>query len=471
MLHSFNPMASPAEQSEAVRSWGLKRNTLSPFETLAQSVSSVAPTAGPTVLIPLVFASAGTGTWFAYLLATLAMLLVALNITTFAAHSPSPGSLYSYSTSVLTGPFGQLSAWGLLLAYVATAAAVTGGFIAYSNVLLKSVFGVQLPPIVLTVIAIGTATWIAWRDVKISARMMLWFEAASVALISVVIGLTLWKTGLHVDREQFTLAGTTPGGIRLGMVLAIFSFVGFESATTLGEEARNPLRTVPAAVILSALLAGLFFMFCAYAEVLGFKQAHQDLGQSTAPLQVLADRAGLSVLSPFIALGAVTSFFACCLSCITAAARVALRMAHDGLMHGHLRRVHHINDTPGNAAIVAGAAAFVPASILALRGVSGFDINGWMGTLATYGFIVAYLLVSVAAPIHRRRQGKLSLRGVLVSVVSTLALLLAAVGSVYPIPPSPYPWLIALFAAVLVAGFLWSLAANRQVAIESAGAD
>ena len=86
----------------------------------------------------------------------------------------------------------------------------------------------------------------------------------------IVVVLLLVRHGWHWDWEQLHLRGMTGSGLRLGLVLALFSFVGFESATTLGSEARNPLKTIPRAVIQSAILAGAFFTVCAYAEVLGF---------------------------------------------------------------------------------------------------------------------------------------------------------------------------------------------------------
>src|ERR1035438_1117647 len=73
--------------------YGLKHRILSPTETVAQSLSSIAPTAGPTVLIPLVYALSGAGTWLVFLIALCGMVLVALNINTFARRSASPGSI------------------------------------------------------------------------------------------------------------------------------------------------------------------------------------------------------------------------------------------------------------------------------------------------------------------------------------------------------------------------------------------
>ena len=79
----------------------------------------------------------------------------------------------------------------------------------------------------------------------------------------------------------------------MGLVMAMFSSVGFESATSLGSEARDPLKSIPRAVLWSAILAGLFFFLSAYAEVLGFRGEAETLDKSVAPLHLLAHKAGL----------------------------------------------------------------------------------------------------------------------------------------------------------------------------------
>src|SRR6202034_266782 len=104
------------------RGYGLHRGVLSPMETLAQSVSAMAPSTSPSLTIPLVFALAGNGTWFVYLLTTAAMLLVGFCISRFARMSASPGSLYTYTADTLRPSLGAVAAWALLIAYVATGA-------------------------------------------------------------------------------------------------------------------------------------------------------------------------------------------------------------------------------------------------------------------------------------------------------------------------------------------------------------
>jgi amino acid transporter len=179
-------------------------------------------------------------------------------------------------------------------------------------------------------------------------------------------------------------------GVRLGVMLALFSFVGFESATALGSEAKEPLKTIPRAVVQSAVLAGVFFVVCAYGEVQSFHGVSPGLGESLAPMRYLSQHAGVSIAGPVIDAGVLVSMFAATLACVIAAARVLMLMAHHGLAHGRFARTHVENETPGAASVLTGVLAFLPVAVLAWRGSSGADSYGWMGTLAVYGFLTIY---------------------------------------------------------------------------------
>jgi amino acid transporter len=448
-------MADVVSEIVPAPAYGLRHGILSPMETLAQSVSTMAPTTTPAATIPLVCALAGNGTWLAYVLATVAVLLVALCIGRFARYSASPGSLYTYTAMILPPWLAATVAWSLLLAYIATGSSVIGGFYHYGNLLLRDASGHALSTVFLSLLVTGISIWIACRDVKISARLMLWIEAASVSVIVIVVGLLLVGHGWHLDWDQLHLRGMTGSGLRLGLVLALFSFVGFESATTLGSEARNPLRTIPRAVIQSSLLAGAFFTVCAYAEVLGFHAAGQDLGTSQAPMRLLASVAGAPPLGILIDIGALVSLFAGTLACITAAARVLMLMAHHGLAHDSLRNTDARTQTPSRAVIVTGIAALAPVAVLATLGESGLDVYGWMGSLATYGFIVAYALVCMALPRYLRDHGACRPGSRIIPTLACIAMLLALVGNLYPVPEGPYGKLPYVYLAYLMGGLLW----------------
>lgn len=434
--------------------YGLRRHVLGPLEALAQSISTMAPTCSAALTVPLVFASAGNGTWLAYLLATGCTLLVALCIARFAQESASPGSLYTYATSSLSPALGSAAAWALLLAYVATGASVVGGFVYYANVVLKEFYGVSAPAIPLAIFAVFASICIAYRDVKVSARFMVYIELISVLLISVMFAMLLWKRGLHFDPAQFALRGVHFSGVRLGLVLAMFSFVGFESATTLGEEAKHPLRTIPRAVIQSAMLSGLFFIAASYTEVLGFPASAGSLAENAAPMSVLSTAAGIRRLGPVIDICAMVSMFACTLACVTAAARVLLLMAHNGLAPHSLSKTHPRNHTPHIAVLATGAATMLLPAGLAAAKVPGDAIYDWMGSLATYGFITVYALVAIALPRHLRQLRSLTFGTVLLAVVAVAAMVVVLAGTLYPVPEPPKNWLPYLFLLYLAVAII-----------------
>jgi amino acid transporter len=370
-------------------------------------------------------------------------------------------------TMTLPDPLSAVAAWSLLLAYVATGSSVIGGFYHYANLVLHDASGHVTSAAGLAILVAAISVVIACCDVKISARLMLWIEAVSVSLIVLLIALVLLRHGAHLDLTQLHLVGMTGSGLRLGLVLALFSFVGFESATTLGSEARNPLKTIPRAVIQSAVLCGAFFIICSYTEVLGFRVIGQNLGENQAPMRVLARVAGAPILGLLIDVGAVISLFACTLSCITAAARVLLLMSHNGLAHGGLRKTHSRFETPGRAIIVTGIATVAPAAILGARGASGVDVYGWLGSLATYGFIVTYALVSFALPRYLKDHGVDGSVPRLLPAAACIAMLLALIGNLYPIPEGPYGKLPYIYIAYLAIGMLWFFISSRRQAQNS----
>jgi amino acid transporter len=132
-------------------------------------------------------------------------------------------------------------------------------------------------------------------------------------------------------------------------------------------------------------------------------------------------------------------------------------MAHGGIAHGSLRSTHVRNETPSRAIVVTGLAAVLPVAVLAARGASGLDVYGWLGSLATYGFIVAYALVSMALPryllAHGVRRVGMPIR--ILSWLGCAAMLLALVGNLYPVPEGPYGKLPYIYLVYLGAGMIW----------------
>ncbi|AFL90003.1 amino acid transporter [Terriglobus roseus DSM 18391] len=452
-------IAEEPAPAQPAAGYGLRQNALSPVEVFAQSVAAIAPSTIPVFAVPMVAGLAGNGAWLVYIVAMAAMMLVGLCISVFARDSSSPGSLYVYVRGNLPPAFAAVVAWGLLFAYISTASSIMGAII-------SSLVGwhVQVIPLLLPSLIVVIAFAIAYREVKVSAQIMLWVEAASLSLILIVIMITLWKRGFAIDPAQLHLRGVTFSSARLGVMLAIFGFVGFESAAALGSKAKDPLRTIPQAILGSALVAGVFFILCCYAETAGFHSAGRSLGEASAPLRFLASEGGVPLFGVFIDVGVLVALFSGVIACIIASARVLLVMAHDGLLPVWLTKTHARNETPVAAAMIAVLAMDAPVTALTLRGVTGAEVYGLLGTVAVFGFLTAYGVVAAAMPFHLYQRGRLGAGRIALSLGATLIIFLAVLLSIYPIPPAPYRYLPLIYVSYLIVGMSWYVVIRRKKA-------
>jgi amino acid transporter len=276
-----------------------------------------------------------------------------------------------------------------------------------------------------------------------------------VSLILIVLLVLMYHFGLQFDVDQFKLKGARLSNLGPALVLSIFSFVGFESATTLGAEARNPLRTIPRAVLQCALFTGAFFMLCSYSEVVGFRGQSGKLSETTSPLHILAARAGISPLGVGIDLGALISVFACVLACTTAASRLLMRMAHGKLLPSFFERTSRQHGTPFAAVILSSGLVFISTVVMALRGVTGSDMYDLFGSLSVFGFLTAYALVAVALPFARAALGQHSHAVAGVSVLTVVVIILITMfdlrSSTDPVHARiPYIYLAYIAAGVAV---------------------
>lgn len=442
----------------------LRQGCLPYPEVLAQSVSVIAPSTVPAAIVGLIFASAGNGTWLSFLLGMCGMVLVGLNINQFARRSASPGSLYTYIVQGMGPTTGIMGGWALMFGYTLTGMSTLCGFAIIADLLLGQLFGLQFGTLEWMVIGAGLAGYIAARNVQMSAKTMLMLEV--VALLSVItLGILIWwHKGFALDHAQLSLEGATPGGILLGVVLVVFAFSGFESSTALGEEAKDPLRTIPRSVTQSILISGVFFIFMAYIVVFGFSGMNIDLGSSEAPLDSLASELGFNWLGTVINVGILMSFFACTLASVNSTARILYSMSRHGLFADALGSAHEQNQTPHVAVAFAALLTLAFPAGAWLSGVSAFEAQGHFGTLASFGFIAVYILINIAAPLYLRSIGKLGIGAILISAGGLLFMAFPLLGTfglpgseMFPLISYPNTLLFSVFALYMVAGLAWLL--------------
>jgi amino acid transporter len=446
---------------------GLRAQCLTYVEVLAQSVSVIAPSTVPAAVLGLIYASAGNGTWLSFLFGMLGLVLVSYNINQFARRSASAGSLYSYIVKGLGSTAGILGGCALLFGYVLTGMSTLCGFVVTVNALLGP-FGLALPALVLSALALIVAFALGARDVQLSAKAMLAFEGAAIVAV-LALGIAVWKhTGFALDHEQLSLANTTPGGVLMGMVLVVFAFSGFESSTSLGEEAKDPLRAIPRSVVQSVIVSGVVFIFMAYVVILGFRGLHVDLAKTESPLLLLSGELGLKWLGAFISIGVILSFFSCTLASINATARIVFSMARHGLVPKVLGLAHSRNETPHVAIGFAAVLTFVATSAVSLLGVSDFDSQGYFGTLCTFGFLTVYVLISLAAPVYLYRNGELSKSSVIVAALAAIFMIIPFLGvigvpssTLFPPPDYPNNLLVWVFLAFMIVSASWLFTLRR----------
>jgi amino acid transporter len=432
----------------------LRKDSLSFIETLGQSVANVSPTLTPALSIAVVAAIAGTGSWVVFIIATVSLLIVGLNVGKLAKRIPAAGSFFLYVSRTMGPTMGMVSGWSMLAAYLFTAMALTVATSIFFKTMLTALGVTTMPPNIVLYGAVSVLVFaFAARDIRISARIGLTLEAISVAIILYVCYAVLAHRGFQLDVPQLSLKGATATGIGQAIVLGIFSYVGFESAATLAKETKNPGKNIPKAIQWTAFLAGAFFIFTAYVITQGFGDDAAKLGASGAPLADLL--AGQSkYLIALVYFGATVSSYACALASTNAFGRMLFSLGRYQFVHSSMGLVHKTHRTPYVALGVGAVLNFVLTAIGA--GITETTTYGWWATIASYGFIVVYLLCSVAAPIYLKKTKELKALDIVVGVLGTVLMVYSLYGSVYPVPAYPYNIFPYLFLGYMAIGAGWA---------------
>ncbi|MEZ5420659.1 MAG: APC family permease [Vicinamibacterales bacterium] len=337
-----------------------------------------------------------------YLVATMAMLLTALSYASLARWFPEAGSVHTYASRVLHPHLGFLAGWAIALDYV---------MIPVVNVMIAGIFGASLLP------ALPAWTWaVVWLAVVTalnvlgiettdrSARIVL---ALEIAALLVFVGVAGWVGHGPIGNPAAT--GWSP--VFAAASIVAISFLGFDAVTTLSEEALEPQRDVPRAVVLTCLVAGgLFILVCATAYR-AYPVARFD--EVDAAGFTVAAAVGGSALAAVIAVGELIGSFAGALAGQAGAARLIFGISRaTGLGRGLLDRVHATRQVPTGAVGLLAAAGGL-AFVLSLEQVV---------SLINFGALTGFLVVHAAAVReglrrHPQRTPAIWLRFVVLPVV------------------------------------------------------
>lgn len=438
------------------REQSLAGRSVSSFEVGAQSVANVAPSAVIAFAPASMAASAGSGAWFSFAIAMIGVLAIAYCVCVFARRRAGASSLYAF-TRLSLGPGGAfVTGWALLIGAVAIAAGSLAGAGYYLGRVLHSAhitaFDGVPGQVVLDLALAALAAWLTIAGVRIAARVSSALEVLSIVLIVVVLVAVFARSGNIIDTDQLTLNGATADGLVFAVVLAVLGFVGFEGAASLGAEAADPFRAIPRAVMGSAVLAGLLYMFATYAQVAGFGGADK-LAASTDPMDDLAHRSGLGFLGPFLSLGFAASFLAVVMACVTVAARLLFGMGKEGVLPRFFARTHPRHRTPAAATWTVTPVIAVTTVLVVGAGTAPLLATTYIDTVGTFGYMLSYVLVCVGAPLFVRRtsSGRTALT-VLCGIAGAAVMAYVFYRNLVPVPASPLNLLPYVFVGCMAVG-------------------
>lgn len=372
------------------------RRCLGPVAVTAQAVGTVGLTLTAVFNIPEAVRSAGEGTWISYALASLLILLVGETLVLFRHLPGSPNGIAGYVAEGLGPRAGAVASWVLLLGYGATLLACLVFFGFFLDQLLQPL-GWQGSPLLPYLLGGLGCLELARRDVQLSTRTMLVTESVSVLIILALTALIVRQGWGAADLRAINPLADTATQVRSGLMVAVLSFLGFESAANLGREALQPERAVPRSIRTAVLIAAGVFLLWGLFLPEGLTWLPSAARNGLDPLSALADQLGRPGAGVWIKAGTVLCLFGTCLGALTALARLGYGLAEQRVLPARLARVHPRFGTPAPALLLLGGPLLAGGAVVVEQHLTINQIFGLFGGFAVLGFLLVYGLVALSS--------------------------------------------------------------------------
>lgn len=305
--------------------------------------------------------AAGSGLLLGLAVAAVVAYCNATSSARLAALYPASGGTYVYGRERLGVFWGYLAGWAFVVGKTASCAA------------MALTVGAYVWPghaHVVAVAAVVALTAVNYGGIQKSAWLTRVIVAVVLAVLAAVVAVCLASTRSDAGRLGIGLS-TGGGGVLQAAGLLFFAFAGYARIATLGEEVRDPARTIPRAIPL-ALGIALAVYACVAVAVLSVLGAG-PLGQAGAPLAEAVRVAGATGLVPVVRVGAAVAALGSLLALILGVSRTTLAMARDRHLPGALAAVHPRFQVPYRAELAVGAVVAVVAATVDVRGAIGFS--------------------------------------------------------------------------------------------------
>ncbi len=333
---------------------------------------------GAGIFIALAPAAAAAGSW---LLAGLAVAAVvaycnATSSARLAARYPQSGGTYVYGRERLGEFWGHTAGWSFVVGKTASCAAMalTVGYYTWPDCAHAVAVGVVVALTTVNVVGIQKSAWLT--------RMIV---TVVLAVLAVVVVAIVGSDGLDATRLKFD-DPVGLGGVLQAAGLLFFAFAGYARIATLGEEVRDPAKTIPRAILIALGLTLVVYAAVATSALAVLGSA--TLASATAPLADAVAAAGHPGLVPLVRVGAVVAAVGSLLALILGVSRTTLAMARDRHLPRALAAVHPRFGSPHRAEVAVGIVVAVLAAVVDLRGAIGFS---------SFAVLLYYAIANAAA--------------------------------------------------------------------------
>ncbi len=367
------------------------------------SVGSIVGT-GIFVILGVAVPQAGPAIIISFLLAGITCAFSALSYAEMAGSIPISGSSYSYTYATMGELVAWVCGWCLMLEYGVSVAAVAVGWGQYINELFGLV-GITLPDEVASppgdggvfnipaIIVVLLASYLLLRGASESAKVntILVITKIIILLFFCAIAFTAFQAD---NLMPFVPLGVS--GVTLAAAQVFFSFIGFDTAATAGEEAKNPKRDLPRAIIVSLIIVTVMYVLVALAAV-GAKpwEQFEGSGGEAVLATILEQVTGSAWPSAILSIGAVLSIFSVVLAVMYGQTRILFAMGRDGLLPKAFTRINPRTQTPAVNTYIVTVVVCVLAALVPLDALAN---------ATSIGTLFAFILVNAGVIILRRTK-------------------------------------------------------------------
>jgi APA family basic amino acid/polyamine antiporter len=347
---------------------------------------------------------AGAGLLVGLAIAAVVAYCNATSSAQLAAVYPSSGGTYVYGRERLGHLWGFLAGWGFVIGKTASCAAIALTFAAYATPDLGRPFAIG---------AVVALTAVNLTGIQKTARLTRVIVVLVLATLAVVV-----TAGLDVGPSTSQFGPLTVGGVH-GILqaagLLFFAFAGYARIATLGEEVKDPHRTIPRAIPLA--LAITLFVYTAVAVVALLAVGPDALAASTAPLTSVVRASSLTWAVPIVRIGAAIASLGVLLSLLAGVSRTTFAMASEHDLPHWLSAVHRRHKVPHRAELTIAAIVIGLLIFADIRGAIGFS---------SFAVLVYYAIANASAwtlpPEQRRWPRVISAAGLIGCIVVAVSL-------------------------------------------------